>query len=318
MTRLTFDTAEALVYDPVSSNRNATRTALYTLGFRRIESVATAESFLESVRRRPPDLTLCEVQGTELGVCDMIQELRQGVAAYNPFIVIIVTTWEQSSALVSRVLNSGADDLLLRPFSTTTLGARIRTHIEKRKGFVVTSDYIGPDRRRDGARQADINILQPPNSLRMKALERLTAEEAAQRLDRELKEAREQLTSEKVKRDAFQLCVLWRLMQENLSASASLEIDILKVREKARAISRRCLDTEYERAAEWCESILAALEGLEVGVDRNASMHLLGHAALNLCSAVSPEKTEKEHLEAIDATIALIKTRVASKLASAS
>ena len=40
MSRLSFDTAEVLVYDPVSANRNATRAALYAIGFRRIETVA--------------------------------------------------------------------------------------------------------------------------------------------------------------------------------------------------------------------------------------------------------------------------------------
>ena len=41
MARLSYETAETLVYDPVSANRTATRAALYTLGFRRIETVAT-------------------------------------------------------------------------------------------------------------------------------------------------------------------------------------------------------------------------------------------------------------------------------------
>ena len=178
MSRLSFDTAEVLVYDPVSANRNASRAALYTIGFRRIETVATIDAFVESVRRRPPDLTLCEAQGFENELCDTVQNLRQGVTTYNPFIIIIVTAWEQTGALVTRVLNSGADDLLLRPYSTATLAARIRSHIERRKGFVVTTDYIGPDRRRDDARPSNANIFEPPNSLRMKAHERLTIEEA--------------------------------------------------------------------------------------------------------------------------------------------
>ncbi|HKD21701.1 MAG TPA: response regulator [Rhizomicrobium sp.] len=316
MSRLSFDSAEVLVYDPVSANRNATRAALYTIGFRRIETVATIEGFVESMRRRPPDLAMCEMQGSEAELCDTIQNLRQGATTYNPFIIIIVTAWEQTSALVARVLNSGADDLLLRPFSTATLSARITNHIERRKGFVVTSEYIGPDRRRDGSvRLTDANVFEPPNSLRMKSQERLTTEEATQRLDRELKQARDLLTSEKLRRDAFQLCVLWRLMQDKAPASESFEVDLQKVREKARAISRRCLDTEFEQAIEWCESVLAAIEGLEVGVDRNASMHMLGQAALSLSAVFTPEKTEQEHLEAVDATVAVIKARMTAKVA---
>jgi len=316
MSRLSYDTAEVLVYDPVSANRTATRAALYTIGFRRIETASTMEAFLESVRRRPPDLTLCESQGTETELCETIQSLRQGLTSYNPFIVIIVTAWEQSSALVSRVLNSGADDLLLRPFSTATLNTRIRSHIERRKGFVITSDYVGPDRRRDSVRPSDIELFDPPNSLRMKAQERMTSEEAAQRLDQELKKARDVLTTEKLRRDAFQVCVLWRLMHGRNPASSLFDVDLSKLKDKAKAISRRCLDTEFEPAIAWCDSILAAVEGLEAGVDRNASMHLLGHAALNLTETFSPEKSEQEHLEAVDATVALVKARTATKLAS--
>ena len=314
MSRLSFEMADVLVYDPVSSNRNATRASLYTIGFRRIETVAAVDAFVESVRRRPPDLTLCEVQGTEAEICDVIQTLRQGVSTYNPFIVIIVTAWEQTSALVNRVLNAGADDLLLRPFSTTTLQARISGHIERRKGFVVTTDYVGPDRRRVGdTRPSNVNIFEPPNSLRMKALERLTSEEATQRLDRELRIARDLLSTEKLRRDAFQLCILWRLMSDKDPASGDYEDDLARLRDKTRAISRRCADTAFDKAIEWCESVQAAIEGLEVGIDRNASMHMLGHASLNLCAIFTPDKTEQEHLEEVDATISMIKARNATK-----
>ncbi|HWU25051.1 MAG TPA: response regulator [Rhizomicrobium sp.] len=310
MSRLSFDTAEVLVYDPVSGNRNATRAALYTIGFRRIETVATIEAFVESVRRRPPDLAVCEAQGNDIELCKTIQNLRQGVSVYNPFIIVIVTAWEQTSTLVARVLNCGADDLLLRPFSTTTLSQRIRNHVERRKSFVITTDYVGPDRRHDNSRPNSANLFEPPNSLRMKAQDRLTSEEATQRLDRELKQARDVLTTEKLRRDAFQLCVLWRLLQSKASASGTFEVDLAKLKEKTRAIARRCLDTEFEDAASQCQSVLAAIEGLEAGVDRNASMHLLGESALALNEMLSPEKTRAEHMDAVEASVALVKARM--------
>jgi DNA-binding response OmpR family regulator len=314
--RLSYDTAETLIYDPVAGNRTATRAALYNLGFRRLETAGNLEAFSEAMRRRPPDLAVCEAQGAEAELCAMIQGLRQGTTTYNPFIVIIVTTWEQNTALVTRVLNSGADDLLLRPFSTTVLGQRIQTHIERRKGFVITSEYVGPDRRRDSVRPSNVPLFDPPNSLRMKAQERLTSDEATQRLDAELKSAREVLTAEKLRRDAFQICVLWRLMQETASIAKGYNIDFTKLKNATRGVARRCLGTEFEPAIEWCDSVLAAIEGLEAGVDRNASMHLLGHAALNLNQFFSPEKTTSEHLSAIDATVAIVKARIEPAMAS--
>ena len=317
MSRISYDTAETLVYDPVGANRNATRSALYALGFRRIETVATLEAFNEFIIRRPPDLAVCEAMGAEDRLCQTIQSLRHGLNAYNPFIVIVVTAWENHHSLVNQVLDSGADDLLLRPYSTSTLEARIRTHIERRKGFVITSDYVGPDRRRDRSRPSNVDLFHPPNSLKMKVKERLSAEEAAQRIDTELKFARETLTAEKLRRDAFQICVLWRMIQERQPKGCKSErADLLKLGEYAKAVSRRSRDTEFEAAVEWCDALLSALEGLELGVDRNASMHLLGHAALSLGQVFSPDKSVDENLAEIDATICRIKAR--NKLSAAS
>ena len=63
MQRLSYDNAQVLVYDPVAANRNATRAALYMLGFRHIETVATLEAFAEFIFKTPPDLALWEAQG---------------------------------------------------------------------------------------------------------------------------------------------------------------------------------------------------------------------------------------------------------------
>ncbi|HEY2069665.1 MAG TPA: hypothetical protein VGG48_08950 [Rhizomicrobium sp.] len=316
MARLSYDNAETLVYDPVSANRASTRAALYNLGFRHIETAATLDAFAECIKRRPPDLALCEMLGAEGDLSRMIQGMRQGTDGYNPFIVIMVTAWENSTALVSRVLNSGADDLLLRPFSTTLLGQRIRTHIERRKGFVITSEYVGPDRRRDSVRPSEVTLFDPPNSLKMKAQDRLTGEEAAQRLDAQLKTAREQFAAEKLRRDAFQVCVLWRLLQSYVPGTERYEADLSKLKDMAGAMALRCRGNTYEPAIAWCDSVLAAAEGLEAGVDRNASMHLLGHAALNLNQVFDPEKTTSQHLAQIDSTVAMVKARNQPALAS--
>ena len=116
MSRLSYDSVDVLIYDPVSANRTATRSAMYSLGFRKTETVSTLEAFIDAVQTNPPDIALCEAQGAADELCDTIQQLRQGSAGHNPFIVIIVTAWEKNTTLINRVVSSGADDLLLRPF----------------------------------------------------------------------------------------------------------------------------------------------------------------------------------------------------------
>jgi DNA-binding response OmpR family regulator len=309
MSRLSYDSVDVLIYDPVASNRTATRATLYALGFRRTETVSTLEAFIESVQTNAPDIALCEAQGAADELCAAIQQMRQGGASHNPFIVIIVTAWEKTSVLINKVVSSGADDLILRPFSTATLGQRIETHIDRRKGFVITTDYVGPDRRKDNSRASNVELFEPPNSLKMKAKDKLSSEAIARKLDSELKTAREKLTSEKLRRDSFQVCILWRLIQEAPLTAGQISPDLAKLQVLARSIETRCTGTEFEPALEWCGSVLAAAEGLVVGVDRNASLHLLGHAGLSLHQLFHPEKNAADQLSEIDATVAIIRAR---------
>jgi DNA-binding response OmpR family regulator len=289
---------------------------MYALGFRKTETVSTLEAFLESCQKSPPDIALCEAQGQAEDLCALIQQMRQGGAGYNPFIVIIVTAWDKNTALINRVVSSGADDLLLRPFSTALLGQRIETHVDRRKGFVITTEYVGPDRRRDNSRASNVELFDPPNSLKMKAKDRLSSDEIARRLDLELKTAREKLTIEKLRRDSFQVCILWRLLQDQPLLAGKPPADLLKLQMLAKSIEDRTRGTEFEPAMEWCQSVFASGEGLAAGVDRNASMHLLGHAALSLHQVFYPEKSPSDQLSEIDATVALIRARNQQALAS--
>ncbi|HTO39626.1 MAG TPA: hypothetical protein VL026_01510 [Rhizomicrobium sp.] len=316
MLRLSYDNAVVLVYDPVAANRNATRAALYMLGFRRIETVATLDSFAEFIIKSPPDLAICEAQDAAPQLCGLIQSLRQG-AGENPYLVLIVTAWDNSSTLVRSVLDSGADDLLLRPFSVAQLGQRVRTHTERRKSFVITTDYIGPDRRRgDGGNPANIDLYAPPNSLRIKAAEGLSGDEAAARLRAELRTAREVFGAEKLRRDVFQICVLWRLLQDPLPGMTHHDTDVEKLTLLTQSVSARSQVSEQEDAVKWCDEILASIDGLSKGVDRGATFHLLGKAALRLIQIFDPNTPASERLSQIDATVAVIHARQTLELAS--
>ncbi|HVV26776.1 MAG TPA: hypothetical protein VHC40_02300 [Rhizomicrobium sp.] len=316
MNRLSFDSVDALIYDPVPGNRTATRAALFSLGFRHTEMVSTLDDFVRAVQHNPPDIALCEAQGAADELCETIQRLRQGAAGDNPFIVIIVTAWDKSTALINKVISSGADDMLLRPFSISLLRQRIEAHIERRKGFVITTDYVGPDRRKgDDRGPSGADVFEPPNSLKMKAKDKLPSEAVARKLDTELKAAREKLAEEKLRRDGFQVCVLWRLMQD--APAAQKPPHLAKLQALTRSIADRSRDGGFQPAVECCESVLAAAEGLELNVDRNASMHLLGHAALTLHQIFHPETSAAEQLAEIDAAVAAIRSHTqAEALAS--
>lgn len=308
MPRLSYETAETLIYDPIAAHRNATRAVLYTLGFRNIGICSKLDALNQAIKRAPPDLVLCEAQGADVALCEIIQTLRQGSGGHpNPFLVIIVTAWEKNQALVHRVINSGADDLVLRPFSTALLGARIEAHTERRKSFVITHDYVGPDRRGDQSRPSNTDLFDPPNSLKMKAKDGLSANEVVQRLQTELRSAKDTLAIEKLRRDTFQVCVLWRLLQDPTDPMALGHLEKLKL--LIESVAKRCREQEIEAALQWCDSVLAAVDGLIFGIDRNASMHLLGQGAINLNQIVNPSQARADHLRNLEEIVAKIKAR---------
>ena len=194
-----YDLAEVLVCDPVTSNRAATRSILYSLGFRHIEIGGNLCDFLDALENRPPDLAICETQVGETELCHAIRDIRQRGQTHNPFVTIIVTTWTPSAAQTTEVLNAGANDLLARPFSAALLEQRIRAHILHQKPFIVTDDYVGPERRAS-ERQSSALSFTPTNSLKAKMDGRANPDEAIRQFNIELRAARAELTSAKQRR----------------------------------------------------------------------------------------------------------------------
>ena len=52
MIRLSYDTTDVVVHDPVAENRSITRAALYSIGFRRVEAVGTLKDFEDIIRQK--------------------------------------------------------------------------------------------------------------------------------------------------------------------------------------------------------------------------------------------------------------------------
>ena len=317
-----YEAAETLVYDSVVANRHATRASLHTLGFRNAEFPSTLEILEKMLKARSPDLLLFEVSGAETEVCQFVQSIRQGTIGQNPFVVIIATTWRRDGDIVKQIINSGADDLLARPFSTALLAERIRAQIERRKGFVVTADYIGPDRRRDpvlrGAECFDV-----PNSLKVKTSAGVSSDEMERRISGAVIAGKESLNLEKIRRTSFQLCVQWRLLEQRRPGASDFVEIMARIRNLSDEIRRRAADTAHASVMQWCDSIRDSIEAVGtlvekahesggIPVDLAPPMHLLGHAAMSLGQMFAPGEVHPSQLVELDALVARIDARGAA------
>jgi DNA-binding response OmpR family regulator len=308
-TKRLYETAETLVYDPVAANRNATRASLHSLGFRNVDGAPSLDLLAERLRARTPDLLVAEVAGSEAETCALVQSLRQGTIGENPFLVVIMTTWRRDGTIVGQVLNSGADDLVARPVSTANLGDRIRLLADRRKGFVVTSDYIGPDRRRD-PRGNGKECLEVPNPLKFKAVDTIPEDETLRLLTEAVQAGKDKVNVEKLRRDSVQLCLQWKMLDQRTPGARDFGEILARIERIASEMLRRAVAANHEGVVEWCESLAESTKTigrlLEISQksgapgDYKAPLGLLGHAAMALGQMFAPGEVSPAQLVELD------------------
>ena len=166
MSDWTFDRAKVALCDPAYMNRQASLGALQHLGFSNVETFSRPEDLVAKLGEETFDLIIAELRESEREVFRLVTKIRAGTLGENPFVAILLTTWDVNEDAVKIVLNSGADDLLGRPFSMGQLQQRVQAIAGHRKPFVVTCDYMGPSRRKTRRHPDDDGLFEAPNTFR--------------------------------------------------------------------------------------------------------------------------------------------------------
>lgn len=207
MADVKFDDIRLFLCDPRVQVRSSLRMALNDAGLKNgnIWEGGDLDAISVSVADpNGPDIVICDVTENTEEACQVFSAIRHNELGTNPFICIIAVAWSPKQALVSKVVNSGADVLVAAPISPSLILDRIDALVHSRKPFVVTSDYVGPDRRFLDGRESDIDLIDVPNSLRDKAL----GQYDAARLKLEIDAARANINDHKIDRQAFQVSFL--------------------------------------------------------------------------------------------------------------
>lgn len=308
-----YDLASVAIYDPVAPNRNATRNVLYALGFREIDGFASLDDLKRAASSRDFDLIVAEASGGDDPICDFIGGLRRNVFGNNPFLVVVVTTWVAESAGVRAILDSGADDLLTRPYSTNVLGDRLRALVQARKSFVVTADYVGPDRRKDPGRELGTRLIPVANSLKMKAVDGLAGHEAQQAMLDAVAVARRDVSLERMRRSAFQIGVIAGFVKAQAEAAGNAgnvrKADLERIVQGAGTLATLAKAEEAEQAVKTCATLIDVAENALIGRDLVQNSQILVRLAVALQVALTPGRSEHEFHTELDETLERIRVR---------
>ena len=242
--------------DPQSELLRTIRDAMNHEGFRRVAGFGALESARAALNDNIPDLLVLDTKFGGSEVCSTVNELRHYDLGKNPFVPVIVTTWEPSRDLIHSLANCGADAVLVKPFAPKQLFDRIGTLANNRQPFVVTSDYVGPDRNNRSNLDSKLPLIEVPNTLRAKARgESLDLERLQQAIDATMAQVNEQ----KLSRHAYQISFLVGLIlpahnSDKLDDSVLGNINSLTF--VAQDVKRRMSGTQYEHVSDLCQTLL--------------------------------------------------------------
>ncbi len=184
---------------------------LHHEGYQRPTGADSHAMLMEALTQQSFDVI---VSATEMGadfIPPTIQKLRQGMLKHHPLPIIIELLVSSEGDYIRKVINSGPDDLLQLPVSPGQLLTRLATLADQpRKSFVVTSDYVGPDRR--SANRPDtpaMPLLEVPNLMALKI--KRTSEEAMTAL---IQSGSDKIRQMRLERFAFELQWLLRAIRQ--------------------------------------------------------------------------------------------------------
>ena len=232
--QVSYDAVEVLLLDRDLAMRHLIRSALVGIGFRRVVECRAVQEIPALVALRSIDLMLLDLDTDTAQVCDAIRDIRNHRYGINPFVVVMAMTWTPDRKMIVQTLDAGTDDVLAKPVSAAVLKERVRNLVLSRKDFVVTGDYVGPDRRLEArAADSDLPAIVVPNSLRYKA----TGDKQAMAEASQIGEAMRTVRTHRVFRSALDLSGAVHRLERLAQAGRHAEITPLQLNDLAGQVA---------------------------------------------------------------------------------
>ena len=291
-----FDNIRVVLAEPNRELRKTLKTSLHDHGFRSVLDTGNLSQVANAVEEGNVDLLIADTSLPEGDFNEYVTELRHGKHGENPFLVVITLVSEPTRLAVHRAIDSGTDHVLAKPFNPDDLINQVLELTHQRKRFVVTTDYIGPDRRsrpRGGMQVPQIDV---PNALR----QRMTGQMSDGILRRAIDAAKAKINEQKVVRHAYQIGWLLDRILPGLEArgrgeTVDGEVDehLDRLIRVSKDISARIRPTRYAHVAEMCMTLANMVEKGRVVGFNDHDLQLMNKIVELIEAAFDPERDEK-------------------------
>ena len=220
MANFKLNDVRVILADSRNNVRSLLKSAFLDIGIRRVIDANKIEQVVDLVSHEEAcDIMICD-SGLSEELCDLVKDIRSNKIGRNPFVCLLGITWNPVRAEVERMVDAGIDSIIAAPLSPQQMFDRINSMVQGRLPFVVTRDYVGPDRRKDAERNPGRSLMEVPNTLRAKAL----GEWNAIAMERAVKRAVVEVQTRKMQIQAIDIAHYVELMIERLNTpGAKLE-----------------------------------------------------------------------------------------------
>jgi DNA-binding response OmpR family regulator len=251
--------------DPKWETRKLLRGAMNGVGYRDIRECPNIDALESGIcEATPPDLVITDTKMPGGEIFELISRMRCGEVGDNPFAPVIMLTWDANADVIRNAAACGVDDILAAPISPAELFGRIKTLVSKRKPFVVTSDYIGPDRRRDSARGGaeSIPLIDVPNTLKTKVM--------GQRVDiAELKTINGnvmlEVNDQRLVRHSYQINFLVNMVlpaYQGGNVTPEIRVHVTRLSEVSSEVEERLAGSRFEHVGEVCQTMSGVAQSI--------------------------------------------------------
>jgi CheY-like chemotaxis protein len=151
MLRIDFNKLRFLIVDDNIHMRRILRTLLHGFGTRDVYEAEDGANGLEVFTKTAPDIIFIDWAMPVFDGLEFAQMIRQPEANANPFVPMIMLTGHSERRHVTAARDAGITEFMVKPVSATALYQRIVNVIVNPRPFIRTSNYFGPDRRRNVA-----------------------------------------------------------------------------------------------------------------------------------------------------------------------
>lgn len=147
MTAYDLSNLSVIVVEQHATMRSLMRTVLRELGIMGVRDTSNMDAAFEMHASAPADLIMTDWSPSLDGMA-LLHRLRNDEESPDPCVPVIVVTANTELSHVCTARDLGMTEYLAKPISASLIYSRIRSVIERRRLFIRSADFFGPDRRR--------------------------------------------------------------------------------------------------------------------------------------------------------------------------